>query len=158
MAKLYFTFWRRDHPFHDIWCKIISIGLLWIGMTGCGPSSLKDFHIEGDAICRALVRDLNRIHSQEELVQSIPLLTTRFNQIVDLIIEARMFQQKHPEEEDIATALDHHQLLQQALQRVYAMDGGREALEKAEREALFRLDAFEKKLAKQQARRRTVRP
>ena len=120
---------------------------------GCGPSSSEDFRREGEAISRLIARDLKKLKSREELVQAEPLLKKRFSDLVDLMIEARKFQQKHPEEialEDLEHEVSDDFLVE--LKRIYHLEGGREIIENCQREALIRLDSFEHKLAKERTR------
>lgn len=116
-------------------------------LVGCSPTSLEDFHYEGEAQCRALVEMMRNIRSRQELVQAKPKLKKHFEKIVDLMIEAREFQEMHAEElletphpcENKGSAL-----LEEELQRLYAIEGGKEIIENAQQEALIRLDAFER--------------
>jgi hypothetical protein len=124
-------------------------------LASCGPNSLDDYHREGEARCRKLVKELRAIHTQEELVLAQPRLRQHFNQLVTLMIAARKYQYTHheecpllPAEEDVPT-----QDLFVELRRIYAMEGGKEAIERAQKEALIKLDAFEKMLQKRSERR-----
>ncbi len=114
---------------------------------GCSPNSLEDFQHEGEAMNRALANDLRQIRTKEELVKAIPKLKKRYEKYVELLIDAKEYQQKHPEEErpEIqASDLPNGEFLFWELKRIYAMEGGREAMEKAQREALIKLDAYER--------------
>jgi hypothetical protein len=125
-------------------------------LSGCSPNSLEDYQYEGEALCRVLVRDLRKIRSREQLLKAEPQLKKRFDQVVDLMIEARQFQQRHSEENGIdPTAYDHpysEQLLEE-LKRIYSLEGGRKSIERVQREALIRLDAFERSLVKEKQMR-----
>jgi hypothetical protein len=112
---------------------------------------MEDFRQEGEAHSRALTKDLKAIQAREDLPKIMPKLKKRFNDLIDLMITARTYQQKHPEEEIMESPFASEPasfLLLEELQRVYALEGGREAIENAQREALIRLDAFERNLAK----------
>ncbi len=120
-------------------------------LSACNPNSIEDFRYEGEAKSHALAAELRKIHTREQLLKAAPLLKKRFNSLVDLMIEARAFQQKHPEETAGDFDLDQHpasDALREELERIYHLEGGKEAIEQAQREALLRLDAFERKLAK----------
>ena len=141
MLKFRYSFWTWRSTFLSI--------ALGIGVSGCGPSSWEDFQIEGDGLCRALARDLEKIHSHEELLQCTSSLKAHFERIVDLAIEARLFQQKHLEDVEkpfCRTLQNGQEMLRRALNRIDSMEGGPETLEKIERDALLRLDAFERKI------------
>ncbi|MGE5196714.1 MAG: hypothetical protein ACM3JI_05235, partial [Anaerolineae bacterium] len=104
--------------------------------------------------CRSLTSELKEINHREELIAATPKLKKKFNALVDLMIEARKFQKKHAEE----TLLDSRQQnfepiaseqLLMEIKRIYGIEGGRQIVESAQREALLRLDAFERSLARQ---------
>lgn len=124
------------------------IGALITLLVGCSPSSLEDFHCEGAAWCRALCKDLSRIESREELAKIEPHLKKRFEDLVALMVEARQFQMKNREECLIDFAqMDHPDALalKDELIRIYSIEGGREVIERTQREAMIKLDAFMKK-------------
>ncbi len=127
--------------------------LFMVLLCGCNPNSLEDFQHEGEALCRSIVADLQDINNREDLVNASPKLKKRFNNLVDLMIEARTYSQEHPEECALPPSTSSEQLLSE-LKRVYALDGGKEIVERAQREALIRLDAFERSLAKEQLTRK----
>jgi len=130
--KAFFNFW--------IVCLLFALG--------CSPSSLEDYQHEGEAVCRLLIKELKKIESREDLIKATPKLKKRFHQVVDIVIEARKFQEGHPEEKKEFT-FDPRQmsdLLKSELKRIYQIEGGRELMEHAQREALIRLDAFEKEV------------
>ena len=117
-------------------------------LASCGPTSLEDFRKEGEAICRSLVHDLQKIQSREELVRAAPHLKKRFSQLVGSIIEARLYQRESSEESSFEpNAFD--ALLLFELKRIYAIEGAREIMESVEREALIRLDGFRERGAPQ---------
>ena len=114
-------------------------------LCGCNPSSLEDFQHEGEALCKSIALDLQAVRNREELAQAAPKLKKRFNSLVDLMIAARTYSRQHPEECALPPSASSEELLAE-LKRVYAFEGGKEIVEKAEREALIRLDAFERSL------------
>ncbi len=85
------------------------------------------------------------MHSREELIKVLPVLKKNFEEIVDLVIEARLYQADHPEDGSLYDGLQ-SEMLRGELRRVYTLEGGRETIELAQREALLRLDIFEKQL------------
>ena len=130
---------------------ILFLGLFFL--FGCQPTSLEDFQWEGSALLRNLLKDLSTIETREDLALQEPLLKKDFERIVDLIIQARTFQQKNPELEisfqSINPALNLS--LKEELKRIYEMEGGRECIERSQREAMLKLDAKEKLIQKQQS-------
>ena len=123
-------------------------------MCSCSPHSPEEFKREGEERCRLLVGDLQKIESHEQLLLAEPILKKHFERLIDLMIEAREFQQKKLEDisaevpyEENATEIS----LENELRRIYAMERGREIVERAQHEALVRLDAYERAIAKKGA-------
>lgn len=129
--------------------KKMAITLLCITLftVSCSPGSLKDFRHEGESVCRDIVDDLERVETREDLARLEPFLKKHFEKLASIIIEAREFQIKYPEE---ALAFQGPQeaevseIMKEELQRIYRIEGGKEIVERAQRESMLRLDAFEK--------------
>ncbi len=121
---------------------------IFLVLSSCQASSLDDFRYEGASQVRLLIEDLKGVESREDLVDAAPLLKKRFEKIVDLMIQSRVYQQKNPGLE--ISFYSSNQALSDSLleqmKRVYALEGGKECIEKAQREAMLRLDAKEKTL------------
>jgi hypothetical protein len=90
---------------------------------------------------------LLRIENTGQLSAKELELEKHFDSLVDLMIEAREFQLRHPDsasndilEGDNAASL----LLEEQLRRIYALEGGREVIERTQHESLARLDAWER--------------
>ncbi len=113
------------------------LGLLSLSLLiSCGPSSIEDLRYEGEAQTRKLARDLRAIETKEELQKAVPKLKKRFNQIADLLVEARSF----PKEEGEPSAASEELFAE--LARLYEWPGGRELIESAQTEAVHRLRDF----------------
>jgi hypothetical protein len=123
-------------------------------LCGCSPNSLEEFHREGEASCRLLITDLQKIENREQLLLAAPLLKKRFEGLIDLMIEAREFQEKKEAEssEEMFSETSTDLVLENELRRIYTIEGGREVIERAQQEALVRLDAYERALAKKRDR------
>ena len=117
--------------------KTTFISLSLLVLTCCSPSSVEDFRHEGESRCRALVLELKKIQTPEELHRAEPTLKKHFNSLVILMLEAKRFQQSLDDPEPIE-ALPHQASieLKEELRRIYAFEGGREAIERAQQEAL----------------------
>lgn len=135
----------------------ISVRAFFLGvflglLSACQPTSLEDFQLEGASLSRSLLKDLRRIECREDLALMEPVLKKKFEKFADLIIQARTFQQKNLEFEipsqHINQALNH--ALVEEIKRIYSIEGGRESIERAQREAMLKLDAKEKLIEKQQ--------
>ncbi|HSX12164.1 MAG TPA: hypothetical protein VLF61_01595 [Rhabdochlamydiaceae bacterium] len=131
--------------------------LSFLVLCACSPDSLDDYQKEGQLLCRHLAKELKNIHTREELLKSELSIKKKFDQLVELILEARQYQIKHPDE--YATTSEEQSPFSEELlfelKRLYAhIEGGREIIERAQKEALIRLDGFEKKLEKQKKKLR----
>lgn len=125
--------------------------ILLIGLYGCSPSSSEDFQREGEALTRTLIKHLEAIETQEDLLRAEPALKKDFEAYVDLISQAREQQLRRADEIVVDASSDFSVSgeLKEAMRRIYAMEGGREIIERAQQEALVRLDAYERAQTKQ---------
>ena len=124
-------------------------------MAGCAPNSTEEFHREGEARCRQLVQDLEKIENREQLLRMEPQLKKHFASLVRLMIDAREFQQKHLEgiSPELSAGEDvGDDSLQTELRRIYTIEGAREVIERSQQEALVRLDAYERTLSKKRGK------
>ena len=120
-------------------------------LCSCSPDSSEEFQREGQARCHALVLELQKIESREQLLHSSPQLKRHFESLINLMIEAREFQQKKLDGFSSEIVLEENVIeatLEEELRRIYAIEGAREVIEQAQHEALVRLDAYERTLAK----------
>lgn len=133
-------------------CRFLVILFSVVVLFGCHQSSLEEIQEKGVAQVELLLQILYKIETREDLSKVEFELKEVFEKLVVIMIEARFVQQKDPEA--ILSALpmreDRSYSLMAELKRIYALEGGREVIERAEREAMLRLDAKEKMLLKQQ--------
>ncbi len=123
-------------------------------LASCQPTSLEEFQCEGDSLGRKLLSDLRKIEARQDLAFIEPVLKKDFESLVKLIIDARMFQQKNMDA-DLFLIQPNAFLnasLKEELQRVYAIEGGREVVERAQKEAMLALHAKEQMLEKKSQR------
>ncbi len=123
----------------------IALCLLLLG--SCSPSSLEDFQREGTSLSRKMIIDLQQIQTTEQLIEKAPLLKKRFYYLVELMIQARTYQEAHPEEiplEPTSASDTFNELFIIELERLYSLERGKEIIENTQRDALHRLDAFER--------------
>lgn len=118
--------------------KILAVLLV---IAGCSPQSPDDFHHAGESICRALVEELQEVENRQDLLKIAPQIKQHFEDLVDLMIAARKLQVQ-PQ----LDSTEMSQVLQAELKRIYRIEGGREVIEKAQKECLLRLDVFERSL------------
>jgi len=126
---------------------LISLALLF---ASCSPNSSEEFQKEGAVRCRLLASELAKIENRQQLLRAEAQLKRDFESLIDLMIEAREVQQRECE---IVSAVESGEgaLLEEELRRIYAIEGGREIIERAQHEALVRLDAYERTLSKKRA-------
>ena len=130
----------------------IFIALSWLVILStffsCSDQSLSYFRYEGEALTKQLIGELRQIRTRDDLVEHSLRLQELFNSLVDVIIRAQEFKDKHPEEQSDALSIHKEATesdqLRIELNRVLHMEGGREVIEKAQEAALNRLDALEK--------------
>jgi hypothetical protein len=124
-------------------------------LCSCSPNSSTDFQHEGEARCRALTKELQKIENREQLLRAEAQLKKHFEALVDLMIAAREFQGDHLDDVPQEAAFEENSaeiVLEEELRRIYAIEGGREVVERSQHEGLVRLDGYEKTLAKRKAK------
>lgn len=126
---------------------ILSLLLLF----SCSPNTPEEFGREGEARCRSLASVLSGIENTGQLLRAESELKKHFESLVDLMLEARDFQKRHPDDSfwdinDVGNVAS--LLLEEQLRRIYALEGGREVIERAQHESLVRLDAWERAMAR----------
>ena len=126
--------------------KILMYVWILAMLCACSPSSLEDFHYAGESICKELAGELKGIETHEQLVKEYPKIKSYFDKLVSLIIQARKFQKEHEEDMPVMGSSASNTLLCE-LKRIYEIDGGRDIIEKAQKEALIKLDISEKQLS-----------
>ena len=115
--------------------KIWLLSLLLI-LAGCSEG----FHHTGEGVSRELVFKLKEIDRYEDLLEQEDALEKKFQKLVDVMIAAR-------KGGALAAPMGPYaEALQQELIRIYQIEGACEIIERAQREALIRLDAFDRKL------------
>lgn len=128
--------------------KLLLPALLLLLLTACGARSMVEFREEGEAVIRALVKELQPIQTRHELLRAAPRIKKLFNELTTIIIQAEEFQHKHPDSMGAEFYRDEYaagEQLRLELIRIYAIAGCREVIEKCQEEALVRLDTFERR-------------
>ncbi|PWU16115.1 MAG: hypothetical protein C5B45_01190 [Chlamydiae bacterium] len=127
--------------------------IIFLILLGCNPSSYEDFQLEGDAHCRKMLNTLKGIQDRQQLLQAQPILRQHFENLVDLMIAARKFQQDSLEAKEFYPSF-YSIALKEELKRLYEIEGGREIVERAQKQAFLRLGAWERQIAKKQIKAR----
>lgn len=122
------------------------IFLILLFLTSCSAKSPEHFLARSRAINLELIQDLQQVDDLDSLVEVLPALQRHFNDLVEVMIEAKKWQIKHkttwrPGEEDLMIS----QQLALELTRVYSIPTARVLIEKSQETALLTLDAFEKR-------------
>ncbi len=133
--------------------RVCALGILLL-LCSCSPNSSKEFQKEGETRCKLLMLDLAKIENREQLLHAEMKLKKHFESLITLMIEAREFQQKHLDEDAHENVLAENSIspfFEDELRRIYAIEGAREIIERAQHEALVRLDAYECVLVKRKA-------
>jgi hypothetical protein len=138
----------RKSVLKSLWKLVIGS----VFLMGCHTTSLEELQGKGAEKIKILLEQLYQIETREDLVKAENDIKKIFESLVDLMIEARILQQK--EGEWLFTSVSMQEELSYCLlaelKRIYALEGGRECIERAEREAMLRLDAKEKAILRQQ--------
>jgi hypothetical protein len=136
-----------------MFCRFLYAGLVWavlpffLLLSGCSPTSLEDYQKRGQNLSRAFLKELQVIDSREALLLAEPRLKKYFDYFAELIIEAREFQGLSEEDGPGDDTIDQELSLEVKKQmlRIVSLEGGQEVLERAQREAMLKLDDYEKK-------------
>jgi hypothetical protein len=114
-------------------------------IMGCASQSLEDYREEGEGIARQITYELRHIRSRDDLLVHSAKLHQLFNALVDVMIHAQEFKDRYPQAEFMTFDKKEQPISDQLrieLNRVLHLEGGREVIEKAQEEALNRLDRF----------------
>jgi hypothetical protein len=114
-------------------------------LLGCNPNSYEDFHCEGDAHCRKMLDTLKKIQDRQQLLQAQPVLKQHFEELVNLMIAARKFQMN-----SLETKIFYPSTYSESV-----IEGGREVIEKAQKQAFLRLSEWERQIGKKQSKVRS---
>lgn len=136
------------------WLYLFFLFLIF-NLSGCGSRSLEDFQEEGEGVVRSLIQEFKSIHTRQDLIRSSMVLQKLFDRLVTVMIAAEEFSLSKCEkgdEFDLEINYELNDQLRIELSRLYRLEGGRQIIEKSQEKALYRLDAFEKKRARQLVR------
>jgi hypothetical protein len=131
--------------------RSIFLLLSFLSLASCGSHSLEDFREEGKGVTLELIETLEPIYTREDLLDVVPRLRYLFDKLVNTMIAAREFHEKHPNAEITSPSENDHALserLRRELNRIYFIEEGSDIIEKCQEAGLNRLDACEKKIEK----------
>lgn len=133
------------------WKKLLILLNLLLIATSCGSRSFEDFEEEGEGVIRSLIQELKAIHTREQLLAASGKLQRQFDRLTSIMIAAEEFGLSHPEldrEEHLRLNHELSDQLRVELNRLYRLEGGRQIIEKCQERALYQLDAFKRRQAK----------
>ena len=116
-------------------------------VIGCSPSTVQDCKREARGIIKSLTADLKEVQTREDLIDHEKTIQKKSRELVSLMIRLKKLEEKGltiPKDDD-QTFSD---ALMQEMKRIYTIQGGRELIERFQREALLELDAFDQKRKK----------
>jgi len=120
---------------------------LLIILSGCSPSSLEEYQVEGENIARAILKHLEKVESVSDLVREGPKLKKEYALLVQVMIQAKKYQGGHPNEEvSEPIGVEVSDALKKEFMRVYQLEGCQEVMEGLQRESLHKLDLFHRRL------------
>jgi len=109
-----------------------SIIILLFMLAACQPSTPEDFASEGRSWMLSMTKELEAIHSKEDLEKNIPLITKKYKQLALLI--------KRMEEKKVGSwTIDENEdsiLLKEQLDRIFLLPKAKEIFETAQIDAL----------------------
>ena len=130
-------------------CKTVISLFIILFLSSCSNSSLEDYREEAAGISRSLLKEMQSIHSRDDLQAHTPKLKKLFSRLVDVIIAAHEMKTRLGSEIPPFSIEDQSlsDALRAELTRLYSIEGARDLIEKAQQESLYRLDAYLQKNA-----------
>ncbi|MFZ4773106.1 MAG: hypothetical protein ACOYK9_03860 [Chlamydiia bacterium] len=123
-------------------CWFVGIGFL----PSCNSSSWQGLAFEVNGLSKTIVEELKEVESKKDFTERQEKIRQQFIDLVDKVILADQARRKTGYERKIAIQLYNMPLLQEEINRVKNIDGCKEILETLQRDALHKLDAYDRKL------------
>jgi hypothetical protein len=98
-----------------------------------------------------MLNTLKCIQDRQQLMQAQPILRQHFEDLVDLMIAARKFQQSSLDSKEFYPSF-YSIALKEELKRLYEIEGGREIVERTQKQAFIRLGTMERQITKKQVK------
>ena len=116
--------------------------LLSLALVSCSPDSLDDYHREGEATTKQLVKELRQVHSREDLIVAEPHLRELFSDLVATALAAEEYRAAHPRARPSRRENQWSGRLQKEMLRIYNdIDDAREIVESSQSDAINILDS-----------------
>jgi hypothetical protein len=111
--------------------------------SACSYDSYEDFREEGHGVIRSLIKELEVIRSRDDVLSASPQLENLFLRLAQVMATAQQFEAQNPQLTMPGLSAKDHALSDQLrgeLNRIYRLEGGKEAIEKCREPALKLLD------------------
>lgn len=116
---------------------------LFFALTACQRPSPAYFQEQGHQKVEELIVELQKIESIDELIAHAIQIKTLYEELVDLIIQAKVYQKKHKVYWKIeAMHRGVNEELRRELNRLYKLPGAKEIMEKYQLQACQRLSKW----------------
>lgn len=115
--------------------------------VACAPHSMEEYKLEGEGIAKSLLKQLEKVHSVNDLVETGPRLKKEYAKLLQLMVAAKKYQNAHPEEEvGDPIGLEVSDALKREFIRIYQLEGCSDVMEALQRESLHKLDLSYRRL------------
>jgi hypothetical protein len=115
-------------------------------LTSCSPGSIREYQIEGEDVARNITKILERVNSPQDLERESLKLKKEYALLVKVIIDAKKYQNNHPEEEVRGVfSSEVSDSLKKEFMRIYQIEGCQDVMEALQRESLHKLDVYHRK-------------
>ncbi len=111
---------------------------LVVVFSSCTLPNKESLQKKGESIQKSLVEDLKEVSCKEELIEKIPNLKKNFIKMAKLTAEVSLFLVEHPSENSPYNPKTGEELYRELL-RIYEIPGGKEILERIQKEAILYL-------------------
>lgn len=111
--------------------------VLLLLLSGCSPSSLSEWRVEGVSIVRDLVEDFEKVQSLKDLESKKYTLKKKYNKLVSIMLEAEKYE---IEEGSFQVESFYSDALRAQYLRIYEIEGAKELLYEIQKDSLHKLD------------------
>jgi aspartokinase-like uncharacterized kinase len=115
--------------------------------SSCQPSTQMGCQQEAKKVIRRLISDLEDVQTTEDLMKLEREIKKKTETLVLLMIRLKKLESEKVEK-SFEGKEELSERLSKEMERIYMIPGGRELVEAFQREALFRLDAFDQRRKK----------
>jgi hypothetical protein len=115
-------------------------------MISCSPVTQQEYQYEGEEVAKCILKILQKVESLADLNREALKLKKEYAKLTKVMIEAKKFQQKHPETEvSLQVGLEVSESLKKEFIRIYQLEGCQEKMEALQRESLHKLHLHQRR-------------